>query len=128
MDSKYTEPLKWWDSLPAGTRNDLLFKYRKSGLPEFDHATVVFNQLNDWDRIVIIYEKEYQPVNTPISELLTALGGLLNNNDSWGCPMCDCGVLRNPEKEHWDNCVWNNARKVYDKYYIDIKAAENEKI
>lgn len=24
--------------------------------------------------------------------------------DPHGCPMCDSGKLRNPDKEHWDRC------------------------
>lgn len=49
-------------------------------------------------------------------QLLNALDWLLNHNEGHGCPMCDNGELRNPEKEHWDNCIWNNASKIYKKY------------
>jgi hypothetical protein len=46
--------------------------------------------------------------------LLNALDGLLNKNEGSGCPMCDNGKLRNAGKEHWDDCVWNNARVEYE--------------
>lgn len=53
-------------------------------------------------------------------ELLEALNSLLNPDlerysQTTGCPMCDNGVLRNPQKEHWDNCNWNNARIIYER-------------
>lgn len=66
METKYIEPLKWWDSLPAGTRNILIVKYRDSGMPEFDNHTEEFNKLTDWDRAVIMYEKE-NPLDAPIA-------------------------------------------------------------
>ncbi len=50
-----------------------------------------------------------------MQDLLEALDGLLNY-DNWGCPMCRNGKLISPEKEHFDNCVWNNARLIYEKY------------
>lgn len=28
-----------------------------------------------------------------------------------GCPMCDAGVLRNPNKSHWDDCPYAMARE-----------------
>lgn len=48
-------------------------------------------------------------------ELLKALDGLINSNYGIGCPMCDNGKLRNNEKQHWDDCNWNNASRVYEK-------------
>ena len=29
----------------------------------------------------------------------------------YGCPMCDSGVLRDPKKDHWDDCSFYIARK-----------------
>ncbi len=49
-------------------------------------------------------------------ELLKALNLLLNSEYSSGCPMCDSGILRNPEKKHWDDCNWDIARKIHEKY------------
>lgn len=46
--------------------------------------------------------------------LLNALNDLLSGD--LGCPMCDNGKLRNPDKEHWDNCKWENARKIFDHF------------
>lgn len=43
--------------------------------------------------------------------LLNALEDLLSGDS--GCPMCDYGVLRNPNKDHWDTCKWSNALKIY---------------
>lgn len=48
------------------------------------------------------------------SPLLNALGSLLGEDSE--CPMCDRGKLRNPKKEHWDDCGWGNAQKVYEEY------------
>ena len=36
--------------------------------------------------------------------LADALQGLLD--EPYGCPMCDSGRLRNPAKEHWDDCPY----------------------
>lgn len=33
-----------------------------------------------------------------------------------GCPMCDYGKLRNPEKEHWSDCAWYNAQNLLKHY------------
>jgi hypothetical protein len=46
--------------------------------------------------------------------LINALDGLLNKNEGCGCPMCDNGKLRDPNKDHWDDCVWNNAVKTIE--------------
>lgn len=32
-----------------------------------------------------------------------------------GCPMCDFGKLRNPLKEHWDNCPFVAAQAALGK-------------
>jgi len=40
--------------------------------------------------------------------LSNALQGLLD--EPYGCPMCDSGRLRNPAKEHWDDCPYAIAR------------------
>lgn len=42
--------------------------------------------------------------------LASALRGLLA--DPYGCPMCDSGRLRNPEKAHWPECPYAIARAV----------------
>ena len=55
-----------------------------------------------------------KPVLAVPLPLLNALGDLLSGDS--GCPMCDSGKLRNPEKEHWDDCKWHNALKVYESY------------
>ena len=49
--------------------------------------------------------------------IMSALYNILSNDG--GCPMCDNGQLRNVEKEHFDNCFWNNARLVYEKYKME---------
>lgn len=49
-----------------------------------------------------------------VKELTDVLNQLFNRDA--GCPQCDYGVLRKEDDEHWDNCIWNNARKVYEKY------------
>lgn len=43
-----------------------------------------------------------------IAELLAALEGLVA--DSFGCPMCDSGTLRNEVRDHYDDCRWVIAR------------------
>lgn len=50
------------------------------------------------------------------NRLLKALDGLLNHNEGSGCPMCDNGRLRDETKAHWGDCVWNNARKVFEAH------------
>jgi len=50
-----------------------------------------------------------------IRELVDVLEGILNDTDS-GCPMCDSGVLRNKEKEHWDDCVYYIAEQALNKH------------
>ncbi len=55
-----------------------------------------------------------------IEELLAVLNSLLNPDlnkysQKDGCPMCDYGVLRDKNKQHWDNCNWNNARSIYEQ-------------
>jgi hypothetical protein len=41
--------------------------------------------------------------------LRAAVRGIFANPQ--GCPMCDAGVLRNPDKGHWDDCPYEIARK-----------------
>lgn len=48
-----------------------------------------------------------------IVELETVLGLILK--EPYGCPMCDSGKLRNPEKEHWDACGFAAARRVLQR-------------
>jgi hypothetical protein len=45
-----------------------------------------------------------------IERLQDALQGLLD--DPHGCPLCDCGTPRNPEKGHWPECPYEPARAV----------------
>lgn len=45
-----------------------------------------------------------------IERLQDALQGLLD--DPYGCPLCDCGTPRNPEKGHWPECPYEPARAV----------------
>lgn len=47
--------------------------------------------------------------NKLLEELTKALKGIVDN--PYGCPMCDNGKLRNPEKEHWDDCPYKLANE-----------------
>jgi len=58
-----------------------------------------------------ISEKDYLLNSYNENIFKRALEGILRNPH--GCPMCDCGgKLRNPEKEHWDNCPYLFANNV----------------
>lgn len=41
-------------------------------------------------------------LETEIAALREAAGLILS--EPHGCPMCDSGTLRSPDKEHWDTC------------------------
>lgn len=65
-------------------------------------------------------------VTNDMEDVLEALNSLLNPDtekysQASGCPMCDNGVLRNKDKEHWDNCNWNNARLIYERVLVRQK-------
>ena len=32
--------------------------------------------------------------------------------DPYGCPTCDCGTLRDANKQHWDDCPYLIAYKL----------------
>lgn len=57
-------------------------------------------------RLLAAWRAERQRRHT----LADALQGLLD--DPYGCPMCDCGRLRNPTKKHWPECPYEIARAV----------------
>lgn len=44
--------------------------------------------------------------------LRAAVRGIFANPQ--GCPMCDAGVLRNPAKQHWDDCSYKLAADVLE--------------
>lgn len=49
-----------------------------------------------------------------LRECVLAADGMRKDED---CPMCDRGKLRNPRKEHWDNCpfaAYDRARAALD--------------
>lgn len=57
-----------------------------------------------------------QSVKGEREQLIEALGLLLKSPENGsGCPMCDNGKLRNPNKQHWDDCEWNNAQLLYNR-------------
>lgn len=66
------------------------------------------------------------PTNKTIEELLSAVRMLLE--DGSGCPMCDSGKLRNLDKEHWDDCNWNNARNIYLKVLEQFQQQPQPKV
>lgn len=35
--------------------------------------------------------------------------------EPYGCPMCDSGKLRDPQKEHWPECGYPRARAVVER-------------
>lgn len=46
-------------------------------------------------------------------ELLEALEAI--RREPQGCPMCDAGVLRNKDKNHWPDCPYEMARAAIAK-------------
>lgn len=64
--------------------------------------------------------KSQEPI---INLLLDHLDKVVNGKgcQTDGCPMCDYGKLRNPEKEHWDDCAWNNAKKLLEQFKVEKK-------
>jgi hypothetical protein len=60
-----------------------------------------------WNNAAVL--KEHLALQSQLSEMAEALDKVVNS-DNYDCPMCDSGKLRNPSKEHWDDCAWNNAR------------------
>lgn len=49
------------------------------------------------------------PSNTRL-DALTIIRNLLA--EPYGCPMCDCGTLRRPDAEHWDDCPYLAAQNL----------------
>lgn len=47
------------------------------------------------------------------NKLRKAIEGLLN--EPYGCPMCDSGKLRSPDKSHWDDCPFKIATDILNK-------------
>jgi hypothetical protein len=57
--------------------------------------------------------RNMEPTYEELVEAIRLL--LLSPSNGCGCPMCDFGKLRNPEKEHWHDCEWNNAKKLLER-------------
>ena len=76
----------------------------------------VLKGVYDFAKTLIQKEQEYTATMKAEwqREIIDVLGKLLSGDS--GCPMCDNGVLRDNTKQHWDDCVWNNARLLYNKY------------
>ncbi len=62
------------------------------------------------------------------NHLILLLSNILNDELD-GCPMCDGGVLRKSAvdagKDHWDDCVWNNAKNDLAKIKVLVKAEDD---
>lgn len=71
--------------------------------------------LSKRENVYMFTSEELQALKAESVKELTDVLNQLFNRDA-GCPQCDYGVLRKEDDEHWDNCIWNNARKVYEKY------------
>lgn len=56
-------------------------------------------------------------------ELIEVIKRLLA--EPYGCPMCDSGKLRNPEKQHWDDCPYLLAEKAISQ---DVTPQEDREI
>ncbi len=67
------------------------------------HHTNYAAALDTARRLLVAWRAERQRTQV----LRDALQGLLD--DPYGCPMCDCGRLRNPTKEHWPECPYGIA-------------------
>jgi|ERR1035437_467670 hypothetical protein len=83
----------------------------------FSHREISHEAMYQYGKELI---KKNEELIKKKEEVLEALNSLLNTDlekysQTTGCPMCDNGVLRNPEKEHWENCNWNNARIIYER-------------
>jgi hypothetical protein len=53
-------------------------------------------------------------VHIPHAAVYVVLRKLLA--EPYGCPFCDCGVLRNPLKDHIDDCPYAMAHAVLEEY------------
>lgn len=63
-----------------------------------------------WRRAGRLLVAAWRAERTTSHALASALRGLLAA--PYGCPMCDAGRLRNPEKTHWPECPYAIARAV----------------
>jgi plasmid stabilization system protein ParE len=54
-----------------------------------------------------------QPASERERRLEEALRAILDKPD--GCPLCDSGVPRRTSGEHWDECPFENARKLLEE-------------
>ena len=83
-------------------------KPKRQTAPFFDRLICEYYDADEMDTYLAQKDEE-------IRELVDVLEGILNDTDS-GCPMCDSGVLRNKEKEHWDDCVYYIAEQALNKH------------
>ena len=58
-------------------------------------------------------------------KLESAIEGIVK--EPYGCPMCDSGVLRNKQKEHWDDCPFLIAEKLLNSNEPGAVSSHEEK-
>lgn len=72
------------------------------------------NYLDELDAKYTDYRTRLEMTSATLYLTRNAIKGILANPQ--GCPMCDAGVLRNPDKKHWPDCPYEIARAALALY------------
>jgi len=89
---------------------DLRHDWTKTLADQMDADTQRMKELEAGTAAWDIESRRADRAEARVAELEGALALILF--DPYGCPMCDSGKLRNPDKEHWPECGFAMAKSL----------------
>lgn len=92
-------------------KTDFYLKHKNGFLKSYILAAPMPEEIEQWKNFKPNKEQDQLAKAThERDELKKVLSGILK--DPTGCPMCDSGILRDPEKQHWPECLFYQAENL----------------